>query len=65
MKKRGIPQSDAEAVLAKPDKTSPGDNGATNHYGYGPASGYRIRVTTAPNGTVKTVAWADRRKQGP
>lgn len=64
MAQRGILESDALAVLQNPDKRAPGDDGATNFWGYGPSSGYRIRVTQAADGNIKTVAWADHRKQG-
>ena len=60
---RGIARADADAVLANPTKTAAGLDGATNFWGYGP-SGYRVRVTVADDGdTIKTVAWADYRKQ--
>jgi hypothetical protein len=63
MKRRGITEGDVAAVLASPTKIAPGDNSATNYWGYGP-SGYRIRVTVAPNRLhIKTVTWADCRKQ--
>lgn len=64
MQRRGIPLADAEAVVTRPAKKAPGHRGCTNYWGYGPISGYRIRVTRAANGKVLTVAWADSRKKG-
>jgi len=49
--------------MARPDKIGLGKSEATNYWGYGPKSGYRIRVTVASDGSVITVSWADRRKQ--
>lgn len=62
MRERGIPLSDAEAVVKNPTKSLPGYNGSTNLWGIGPKSGYRIRVTLDRNRLVATVAWADPRK---
>jgi len=60
---RGIEPADAEAVFVRPAKTVAGKRGGINYYGYGPLSGYRIRVTVYRGSTVATVAWADRRRK--
>jgi|GEM_PF-5134889 len=61
MARREIQAADVEAVLRNPSKMEPAEEGATNYWGLGP-SGYRVRVTVNPDGSIKTVAWADRRK---
>lgn len=62
MELRGIPVADVEAIVLRPTKVAPGENGATNYWGYGPRCRYRVRVTVFPGGVVGTVTWADRRK---
>lgn len=58
------PTCSQKNASTSPEKISPGADGAMNYYGLG-ASGYRLRVTLSSDGTtIKTLAWADRRKQG-
>lgn len=61
---RGIDAQDAEAVFSRPTKTAAGKRGGINYYGYGPVSGFRIRVTVYRGTTVATVAWAGRHRKG-
>ena len=62
MRERRIPESDVAVVYSWPSTVVEGRGGVKTHYGQGPASGYRIRVTLGADGTVKTAAFADWRK---
>jgi hypothetical protein len=62
MRHRRIPESDVAVVCSWPSTVIEGRKGAKTFYGQGPASGYRIRVTVCPDGTVKSAAFADWRK---
>ena len=62
-RERGIPLLDAAQVYRYLEKVARGLNGALNYYGYGSSSRYRIRVTVVGGSYVKTVAWADARKE--
>jgi hypothetical protein len=58
-----ITLSDVLAVIARPIKATPGEDGCTNAYGYS-ANGIRIRVTyDAVTGAIVTLSIADSRYQ--